>query len=110
MTHEQCSWCGVEVLADDGFRCFEPAGERRAVFCRLEHVVPWVMRGAHWSAGAVDARELRDGLEPGCARCGEPLGDTQVLLIRHRGEHRIADGFCRIDHLREWAHAGGRWA
>jgi hypothetical protein len=32
-----------------------------------------------------------------------------VLLIRHRGEHRIADAFCGADHLLEWAKAGGRW-
>jgi hypothetical protein len=30
-------------------------------------------------------------------------------LIRHRGEHRIADAFCGTDHLLEWAKAGGRW-
>ena len=24
------------------------------VFCRLEHVVPWAIQGAHWEAGAVD--------------------------------------------------------
>ena len=35
---EHCSWCGEDVPGDDGFRAFEPAGERRAVFCRLEHV------------------------------------------------------------------------
>jgi hypothetical protein len=32
-----------------------------------------------------------------------------VLLVRHRGEHRVADGFCSVDHLNEWAKAGGRW-
>ena len=39
------------VGPDDGFRAAEPAGERVAAFCRLEHVVPWVISGAHWSAG-----------------------------------------------------------
>jgi hypothetical protein len=32
------------------------------------------------------------------------------MLVRHRGEHRIPDGFCSVDHLREWAQAGGRYA
>jgi hypothetical protein len=107
---EVCSWCGEPVEPDDGFRAFEPAGERRAVFCRLEHVVPWAMRGAHWEAGAPGAGELRDGLPARCARCEGPLGDTHVLLVRHRGEHRIADAFCGVDHLLAWAKAGGRWA
>jgi hypothetical protein len=29
--------------------------------------------------------------------------------MRHRAEHRIADAFCSVDHLLEWAKAGGRW-
>ena len=49
--NERCTWCGTEVEPDDGFRAYEPAGERRAVFCRLEHVVPWAIQGAHWDAG-----------------------------------------------------------
>lgn len=105
----QCSWCGVTVPEDDGFRCCEPEGERRATFCRLEHVVPWVIQGAHWEPG----RLLEDG-DPDaglgrCALCGVVPGDRRVLLVRHRGEHRIADAFCEVDHLLAWAKAGGRW-
>jgi hypothetical protein len=37
------------------------------------------------------------------------LGDVHVLLVRHRGENRIPDDFCSVDHLLEWAKAGGRW-
>jgi hypothetical protein len=110
MEREHCSWCGVPVAGDDGFRAFEPEGGRRAVFCRLEHVVPWAIRGAHWAPAEFDAGELRDGLAPRCARCEAPLGDAPVLLVRHRGQHRIADGFCAVAHLQEWASAGGRWA
>jgi hypothetical protein len=44
-----------------------------------------------------------------CAHCGEPLAERHLLLVRHRGEHRIPDGFCSIDHLLAWAKAGGRW-
>ena len=46
-----CSWCGVEVGADEGFRASEPEGERKAAFCRLEHVVPWAIQGAALGAG-----------------------------------------------------------
>ncbi len=110
MGDEQCSWCAAAVGTDDGYRAFERSEQRRAVFCRLEHVVPWVIRGAHWPPAPVASDEPPDDLEPDCALCGEALSDSRVVLVRHRGEHRIADGFCSIDHLREWAHAGGRWA
>jgi len=108
---EQCSWCGTAVEADDGFRAFEPAGERRAVFCRLEHVVPWAIQGAYWSPAPMATAELGAAPEPeACAHCGEPLTEAHVLLVRHRGEHRIPDGFCTVDHLLAWAKAGGRYA
>jgi len=109
MSEPQCSWCGVDVPADDGFRAAEPEGERRATFCRLEHVVPWVIQGAHWEPGViVDPGDADDGLGR-CAHCGAAVGDRRVLLVRHRGEHRIADVLCGVDHLLEWAKAGGRW-
>jgi hypothetical protein len=107
---ELCSWCGVDVERDDGFRVAEPAGERKAVFCRLEHIVPWVIQGAHWEAGKLV--EADDDAASGlgrCACCASPLDDRCVLLVRHRGEHRIADAFCNVDHLLEWAKSGGRW-
>ena len=109
MGEASCSWCGTEIEADDGYRAYEPAGERAAAFCRLEHVVPWAIQGAHWSAGTVaDAA----GIEPEerrCSHCDAELGDVRVLFVRHRGEHRIADAFCGVEHLRSWAAAGGRW-
>jgi hypothetical protein len=109
---EQCRWCGVAVEDADGFRAAEPAGERRAAFCRLEHVVPWVIQGARWDAGTLPGWDPEDDCASGlgrCAQCARPLDDTYVLLVRHRGEHRIADCFCNPDHLLEWAKAGGRW-
>ena len=106
--NEPCTWCGAEVEPDDGFRAYEPAGERRAVFCRLEHLIPWAIQGAHWEAGEVaELPTLEDGQ---CSQCGAELTDAHVLLVRHRGEHRVADGFCSVDHLNEWAKGGGRWA
>ena len=92
---------------DDGYRAWEPAGARRAAFCRLEHVVPWVIQGAHWSTGEAPAGG--DDSLGACAHCAGPLGDRRVLLVRHRGEYRIADAFCELDHLLTWAKAGGRY-
>jgi hypothetical protein len=105
---EVCSWCGESVEADDGFRAFEPAGDRRAVFCRLEHVVPWAIQGPHWEAGPLDEPSTLEELTT-CAHCGDDLGEVRVLLVRHRGEHRIPDAFCSVDHMLEWTKAGGRW-
>ncbi len=106
---EPCTWCGAEVEGDDGFRAYEPAGERRAVFCRLEHVVPWALGDAHWEAGTLTEPADLDSGELRCSRCEAPLGDVHVLLVRHRGEHRIADAFCSVDHMEAWAKAGGRF-
>ena len=105
----RCTWCGAPVDRDDGYRMAEFPGERRATFCRLEHVVPWAFNGAHWEAGSVEEPAgLSESLES-CAHCGEPLGEVRVLLVRHRGEHRIPDAFCSPDHAALWAKAGGRW-
>jgi hypothetical protein len=107
---EGCTWCGAEVGPDDGFRAYEPAGERRATFCRLEHLVPWSIQGAFWEAGAApEPAEIGD-LPARCSHCDAELGDVHVLLVRHRGEHRIGDAFCSVEHMGEWAKAGGRWA
>jgi hypothetical protein len=105
-----CTWCGEPVEANDGFRLAELPGDRAAVFCRLEHVVPWAIQGPHWEAGLpVEPGGVADEIDA-CAHCGEPLGDVRLILLRHRGEHRIPDGFCSVTHLREWAQAGGRYA
>jgi hypothetical protein len=107
---DSCSWCGTAIEREDGWRAQEIPGARRASFCRLEHVVPWNFRGAHWEAGELDEPSgLTDSIDL-CAHCGQQLGDVQVVLVRHRGEHRIPDAFCSADHMAEWAKAGGRWA
>jgi hypothetical protein len=105
---ERCSWCGEPVASDEGYRAAEPAGERRAAFCRLEHVVPWVINGAHWDPGTIEPLPADAELEA-CARCGAPTGDAPVLIVHQRGEHRIADALCSVEHLKEWAAGGGRW-
>ena len=106
---ERCSWCGAAVERDDGFRAAEHPGERMAVFCRLEHVVPWAHQGAHWEAGAPDEPTGGSGRQQECAHCEAPLEDVYVLLVRHRGEHRVPDAFCSADHMAAWAKGGGRW-
>jgi hypothetical protein len=106
---ESCTWCGSEIELTDGWRLQEVPGARRAAFCRLEHVVPWALRGAHWEAGEIDEpRGLADSIDR-CAHCEQPLTDVYLVLVRHRGEHRVPDGFCSVDHLEAWAKAGGRW-
>jgi hypothetical protein len=109
MANERCTWCGAGVEEDDGFRLYEPAGDRRAIFCRLEHVVPWAIQGPHWEPGELDEPPELEGEIRTCAHCGRELGEVHVLLVRHRGENRIPDDFCSVDHLLEWAKAGGRW-
>jgi hypothetical protein len=116
---EACTWCGADVEHDDGFRAFllsaapntaaGPTGERRAVFCRLEHLIPWSIQGAHWDAGPLTEPPALDEAVISCSQCGAELTDAHVLLVRHRGEHRVVDAFCSVDHMAEWAKAGGRW-
>ena len=112
---DKCTWCGARVEDSDGFRAYEPAGDRRAAFCRLEHVVPWAMQGPHWEPGALaglatPGGEAEEGGSRACAHCGTSLGEVRVLLVRHRGEHRVADDFCSTEHMADWAKAGGRWS
>lgn len=109
MNSEPCSWCGDDVDPDDGFRAYEPAGGRRAVFCRIEHIVPWVIQGSGWGAGGVTEPAGTEARPSRCSHCASQFGEGYVLLVRHRGGHRIADGFCSVTHMRDWAKAGGRW-
>jgi hypothetical protein len=102
---DRCSWCGEPIEPHDGWRLYELPGARRAAFCRLEHVVPWTIQGPRWDPGEPAA--VPDATE--CARCGAALSEVRVVLIRHRGEHRIPDAFCSVDHMADWAKSGGRW-
>src|SRR5436309_14909024 len=104
---EHCTWCGNPVDREEGFRLEEEPGERHAVFCRLEHVVPWSLQGAHWEPGALcEPSDIEESLTA-CAQCGEALGDVHVVLVRHRGGQRIPDGFCWGAHRAAWARRGG---
>ena len=103
----RCSWCGAPIDPGEGFRVAEYPGDRVAAFCRLEHVVPWAIQGAHWEAEEVAGG--RSQVAGNCAHCEAALGDVWVEAVSHRGEHRIADYFCSADHFAAWAKAGGRW-
>ena len=78
------------------------------MFCRLEHVVPWAMSGGQLAQQAHTDGESDLGLGV-CAHCGADLEGDAVVLVRHRGVHRIGDGFCDVDHLSNWAKRGGRF-
>jgi hypothetical protein len=67
------------------------------------------MQGAHWAAGEPPEPAGTDGVSE-CSLCGAALEEAHVLLVRHRGEYRIPDGFCSVGHLAQWAKAGGRYA
>jgi hypothetical protein len=72
-------------------------------------VVPWAIQGAHWEAGEiVEPSGIAESLDS-CSHCGAALGDVCLVVVRHRGEHRIPDGFCSVDHMAAWAKSGGRW-
>ncbi len=116
-----CSWCEAPVSDDDGFR-ITAEGEGSAVFCRLEHIVPWTIKGARWeiepaAGGAVPEMDCAGAgaetpMSAGevCSHCRAPLDAADaVRLVRHRGAHRIGDAFCDVSHLAAWAKAGGRW-
>ncbi len=109
MTELRCSWCGTAVGGDEGYRVAEPAGERLAVFCRLEHVVPWEIQGAHWEPGTLPDPPPAEPALHRCSHCDAARDDTRIVLVRHRGEYRIPDAFCNVEHLAAWARAGGRW-
>ena len=74
--------------------------------------------GGELPEGAPQAKPRSDPISAGptldegasnCSHCDAELTDAHVLLVRHRGEHRVADAFCCVDHMAEWAKAGGRW-
>lgn len=109
MSAVPCSWCGSSVDSDRGYRAVAPARGRRAAFCRLDHVVPWALDGPRWQPAPPLSREDAGRGLGSCVRCGGGLADDRLLLIRHGGHHRIADAFCGVDHLVEWARSGGRW-
>lgn len=130
-----CVWCNKAVGPHEGYRSYELPSGHSAAFCRLEHIVPWTIRGARWPAGGASAirengrgaggddpgaRESgQGGAESGagagestpsdCSHCHARLQAERVLLVHRRGEHRIIHAFCDVAHMNAWAKAGGPW-
>ncbi|MBJ7457621.1 MAG: hypothetical protein JHD02_00390 [Thermoleophilaceae bacterium] len=94
-----CARCGAAIDLSDHFHVRALDGEAGAFLCRTEHIVAWVMRGAHWQLERpweVDA-ELRSA-----------TGGVQ--LRRARSGETIERSFASVDDLRAWASAGGFWS
>ena len=91
---------------DDGWRLHEQPRERAR---RRSAGSSTPSRGRCAAPAGSRARSASAGEPDDCARCGAPLGDVRVVLVRHRGEHRIPDAFCSVDHMADWAKSGGRW-
>ncbi len=106
---DKCDWCGVGLDEDDGFRLLWPKRNMGAAFCRLEHVVPWMMQKNDWHIW--NQVEVPADASPNCSQTGEDLDeDTAVYLVKHRGEARIPDGFVDLEAALAWAKAGGRYS
>ncbi len=103
-----CVWCGRGIDSQAGYRLRQEPGERRAAFCRLEHIIPWSIRGPRWETAANERDEPTEAVSR-CAHCDAALAEARLVLVRRRAEHRIPDGFCSVEHLAAWAKAGGRW-
>ena len=104
----RCDWCGVELTDEMGYRLIWPDKSLGTAFCRLEHVVPFLMKKDDWHIWRnvtvpPDAPALSSATR-------SELGENALYLVHHRGEHRITDGFEGKDDLLAWASAGGRYA
>ena len=44
----QCDWCGVELTEEMGYRLLWPDKSLGTAFCRLEHIVPFLMQKDQW--------------------------------------------------------------
>jgi hypothetical protein len=103
---DRCARCGRDLGDGDAFALTGGDPGERASFCRLEHVVAWVLRGATWDpAGSVARRPAE--LPERCSQCDASA--PALVLVHHRLGSEVIDGFCSIEHLRAWCSAGGRW-
>ncbi len=103
---DRCARCGRALNADDAFGLTGLGEGERAGFCRLEHVVAWVMRGATWDRAGSSATRPAEPPER-CSEC--EAAPASLVLVHHRLGRAVADGFCSLEHLRAWSAAGGRW-
>jgi len=104
----KCDWCGVGLEEGEGLRLIQPKRNLGASFCRLEHMVPWLMKKNDWHIWT--KVEVPESAGPDCARTGKELGEDAWYVVRHPGGTEVADGFIGHDAVLEWARAGGRYA
>jgi hypothetical protein len=104
----KCDWCGVGLADDEGLRLIQPKRNLGASFCRLEHVVPWLMKKNDWHIW--DDVEVPASAGPDCAWTGKELDEDAWYLVRHPGGQEVADGFIGHDAALAWAKAGGRYS
>ena len=108
MDLEPCTWCGNEVEPGDGFRAYEPARRAARGVLPARARDPLVDPGCPLGRGHADrAAVSRSGRDPLLPDRQAELTDTHVLLVRHRGEHRVAHVFCSVDHMTAWARQAG---
>jgi len=102
---EQCAWCGEPI--DPGDSYLLQSGQGAAAFCRLEHVVPFVMRDRRLIPAG--APRPRPRAAP-CTHCGAPTSADPVALAHNRSGEILSHDFCSLDHARAWALKGGDFA
>lgn len=93
-----CARCGTPVAPADHFRVSSADGTAEAVFCRSEHIVAWVLRGAQWQTD-------RPWEVPPVQRAAQ----GPLLLERVRADERIERRFKDTEELRRWSSDGGFW-
>jgi hypothetical protein len=103
-----CDWCGVRLDEDEGPRLLQPQRNLGAAFCRLEHVVPWLMQKNDWHI--LPKVEVPEGAAPVCAQTGADLEEDAYYLVSRRDGTEVADGFINLEAVLAWAKAGGRYA
>ena len=104
----KCDWCGVGLDEGEGLRLIQPHRNLGSCFCRLEHVVPWLMQKNDWHIWT--NVEVPTEAAPVCAQTGRELDEDAWYLTRTRGAVEVADGFIGSEAVLDWAKAGGRYA
>ena len=103
-----CDWCGVGLDEAENWQLLQPHRNLAASFCRLEHVVPWLIKKDDWHIR--DRVEVPESAGPDCSGTGVELEKEALYLVRYRDGMEIADGFVSKEAVLAWAKAGGRWA
>lgn len=98
--HQQavCARCGAAIDPADHSLVRGQNSDQAAYFCRTEHIVGWVLRGANWPV------ERPWELDPSLRSARSTL-----TLKRVRAGVETAREFRDAGALKDWALAGGLW-